>query len=88
MATVTFTHNSLCMKILKLLIKVHRKGLKTSILVYTLFLVQGKFLQKYGFLCVLMTVLGSQGIVVKFTASIFFFMVDCASYTMDTIPFI
>ena len=59
MATVTFTHNSQCMKILKLLIKMHRKGLKTSILAYTMLLVQGKVLQKYGFLCVLMTVLGS-----------------------------
>ena len=34
-------------------------------------------LTKYGFLCVLMALFGSQGIVVKCTAAIFFRTVDC-----------
>ena len=35
-------------------------------------LVQGRIAQKYGFLCALLAVLVSQGIVVKCTAAIFF----------------
>ena len=41
----------------------HRKGLKTSNLAYTILLVQGLVLPKYGFLFVLIALLGSQGIV-------------------------
>ena len=76
MATGTFTHNSYRAKILKPLIKMHRKGLKTSNLAYTILLVQGCISPKYGFLRVLMVPLGSQGIVVKCTAAIFFRTVD------------
>ena len=61
--------------------KTHRKGLKTSNLAYTMLLVQGKISLKYGFLCFLLAVLGSQGIVVKCIATIFFCMVDCHSIT-------
>ena len=39
-------------------------------------LVQGRILQKYGFQMCLLAVLGSQGIVVKCTAAIFFLTVD------------
>ena len=39
-------------------------------------LVQGRISQKYGFQMCLLAVLGSQGIVVKCTAAIFFLTVD------------
>ena len=48
MVTGTFTHNSKRTKIIKPLIKTHRKDLKTSNFAYTISLVQGKL---YGFLC-------------------------------------
>ena len=76
MATGAFTHSSERTKILKPLIKTHRKGLQTSNLTYTILLVQGWMLPKYSFLFVLMALLGSQGIMVKFTAAIFFRTVD------------
>ena len=51
MATGTFNHNSLCMKILKTLLRIYRKVLKTSNLAYAM-LVQGRILPKnVGFLC-------------------------------------
>ena len=68
------------MKTIKTLIKTHRKVLKTSNLTYTMLLVQGRISQKYGFQMCLLAVLGSQGIVVKCTATIFFLTVDSAQY--------
>ena len=56
MATGTFTHNSLRTKILKLLIKTHRKGLETSNLTYTMLLVQGKFHKNMAFCVFLLAV--------------------------------
>ena len=53
-----------------------RKGLRTSNLEYNILLIQGLISPKYGFLCVLMALLSSQGIVVKCTAAIFFRTVD------------
>ena len=41
-------------------------------LAHTILLVRGCISPKYGFLCVLMALLGSQGIVVKCTTPIFF----------------
>ena len=64
-STVTFTHNSLHTKTLKTLIKTHRKGMKLQTLLTRQVLVQGWISPKYGFLCVLIALLGSQGIVVK-----------------------
>ena len=45
-------------------------------------LVQGQILEKFGFPCVLYAMLGSQGIVVKCTAAIFFptVHVDCSKH--------
>ena len=51
MGTGTFTHNSKRTKTLKMLIKTQRKVLKTSNLVYTMLLVQGRIEKIYGFLC-------------------------------------
>jgi len=45
-------------------------------------LVQGQILQKFGFLCALKILLGSQGIVVKCAATIVFPPVDCDSHTI------
>ena len=76
MATGTFTHNSMRTKILKPLIKTHRKGLKTSNLSYSMLLDQRKFRKNMAFYVCLLAVLGSQGVVVKCTAAIFFRTVD------------
>ena len=72
MATGTFTHYSYRTKILKPLIKTHRKGLNTSNLAYTMSLVRGKFCKNMAFYVCLLTVLVSQGVVVKCTTAIFF----------------
>jgi len=72
MATGTFTHNSYRTKNLTILIKTYKKVLKSSNLAYTMSLVQGQILRKYSFPCAQWAVLGSQGIVVKCTAAIFF----------------
>ena len=55
----------------KTLLKIHRGGLQTSNLAYTLLLVQGWISQKIWLSMCLLAVLGSQGIVVKCTATIF-----------------
>ena len=52
-------------KILKPLIKTHRKGLQTSNLAYTILLVQGKWRKNMAFYVYLLAVVGSQGIVVN-----------------------
>ena len=56
-------------KTLKMLIKTHRKVLKTSNLAYTMLLVLGQIYQKIRLSVCPMAVLGSQGIVVKCTAA-------------------
>ena len=46
-------------------------------------LVWGRISQKHSFLCAIWAVLGSQGIVVKCTAAIFFLTEDCSTQFLE-----
>ena len=56
----------------KTLMKTHKKVQKISNLAFTLLLVQGRISHKTWLFVCLLAVLGSQGIVVTWTAAIFF----------------
>ena len=56
--------------------KTDRKVLETSNLAYAMVLVHGRLPQKICFAMCLLAVLGSQGIVVKFTTATFFRTMD------------